>query len=543
MKLPAALAAIAFLIFAVLLRVYCTRSQPGSPIRPLQPPTTPPPSYSHLSEATPSSADSLADSPRRVTAPPTPLHLTRSGTLNGRVCDQSGRPLQGAFVYRISPSDFTLTTTDGPDCTTTDSAGHWTFTVTHSGLIDVGVLYASYAPLLVPDVYASGTEHLTYQDITLPAAASISGTLRYTDGQPAQHISITAFLAALPEHRNPPHYLALPPGRMLVRRYPVSDVSDENGCYTIGGLLPDQAYRLTIAGGCASVVGDFSSPREPIIPPSRDIDFMLIQTVRLSVTPVADATGVAVDAFDVLYRLEADPDWRFLPRMPGTRSGTFTLDLPPACYRIMVSAPGYDSWQDVVTLRAAQPVALVAPRLHAELDAPGSITVIATDELRQLLPPPRLWAKRIGSFTPFKGRGVLSRVPPGFYSIRSGVPGAYLPITTSIDVAPGARVTLPLTFTRAGRLTLHVVDPAGEYVFNASAQLLNERGDEVRAGFGSFDVSGTEAVSAGVVVSEPLAPGHYKLAITCPGFVAETRTVEVTAGVNSNVAVTLTPRR
>jgi hypothetical protein len=206
-------------------------------------------------------------------------------------------------------------------------------------------------------------------------------------------------------------------------------------------------------------------------------------------------------------------------------AGAFSIALPAGHYRLTATAPGHGSASTEVDVRAGVPSASIALRLaRAEAILEGLVRDTGGRPLgrARLLAWPREGAAGGGSATPI---GTASADVGGHFRL-AGLPAGELRIEVQHPDYP--RVTMPATPGQFASLTVPFPGGiAGEAHARATGAPVT-RGRVEAAGPDGAKVSG-ELQRAGTFRLPRLAPGHWRLNVSAPGYRPSEQELDVPA--------------
>jgi protocatechuate 3,4-dioxygenase beta subunit len=249
------------------------------------------------------------------------ITLSRGGTVAGIVMDASGAPLRDAKVVAdnslFAGADLWNAKSDSA---TTDAEGRYRLEHLPAGVVKVFAIARGFAPSGHPDVTVAEDREATDVNFTLNPAASISGTVTDTAGQPIDGVKV---YATATDYRD-------------VSR--ASVVTDAQGKFLLDGLAAATFYVFVDREG-------YTRPdKRSVKAPAENVDFQLEPNGSISGQVVDRASGTPVTKFVVRYGKARDAQVLGLGLRgePAGENGQFTVkDLDAGTYVLEVSAEGY----------------------------------------------------------------------------------------------------------------------------------------------------------------------------------------------------------
>jgi hypothetical protein len=243
--------------------------------------------------------------------------VTRPATLTGHVVDELGEPLAGATVTATdAASKQTITAT-------TDARGAFTMTSTVGTRLQLRAQAEHRVPGQLEVLLASTGFDLG--DWSLPRGrGALVGRVLGPDGLPKADVAIGAY--------------ALPPGRAADAQPLAQMVTTEDGTFVLRDL-PAGPILLS----ATAPLGMRDAQRELVVPVQAELSAELTLAEALpegQIRGTVRGTGGAPLAATV--RIE--PVGLVLA---AARDGTFSIDVAPGRYEVLVTAPGYEPQQRV----------------------------------------------------------------------------------------------------------------------------------------------------------------------------------------------------
>ena len=310
---------------------------------------------------------------------------------------------------------------------------------------------------------------------------------------------------------------ALPSGTGRALGSTRSAIADLRGRFTVDDLIPGR-YRLEVAhAGSEPMRTD-----ELTLAPGehRDLGALALRDGFPVEGRVVDESGAPLEGARVAAAGGAD-DLGLYAITDG--AGAFSLALPAGHHRLTASAPGHGSAGTEVDVRAGAPSASVALRLpRAEAILEGLVRDTGGRPLgrARLLAWPREGAAGGGSPTPI---GTASADVGGHFRM-ADLPAGELRIEVQHPDYP--RVTMPATPGQFASLTVPFPGGvAGEAHARATGAPVT-RGRVEAAGPDGAKVS-AELQRAGAFRLPRLAPGHWRLSVSAPGYHPTAQELEV----------------
>jgi hypothetical protein len=371
------------------------------------------------------------------------IALTPAVEYVGAVVDPARRPVAGAAVRIIDNGAGEQALAPLGEQFVSDAMGEFRFRAPDGALLEAR--HPAWAPGRARLDFGAQVSHrlmIALRPSGPAPAETITGRVVRTDGVVVPGAAVVA------EHR-PATPAAAPVGPALVRA-----VSDDDGRFTLAGLVPDEYDVWAAAAGQVS-------PRAHAPAGARDLTLRLGAAARLQ-GAVRDASGAPVVAFAVvlarrlgpLEMAEAAPRTFFDPR------GRYVIDdLEPGPYRMLVAAHGFaptplrDVAVTVPTTEADFTLAggarLTGFVLEAGTRAPlagATVSVEGRAALGDLPLAARVTTDASGAFT-------LTGLAPGRCSVFAAASGHHARILSGLLVEAAAvlgPVTLELTRLEPG---------------------------------------------------------------------------------------------
>ncbi len=481
------------------------------------------------------------------------------GRVSGRVVDDGGSPVAGAFAYLVAADAPTLNAATAPAAVRTGDDGRFDIAVSADGVADLGVSGEGYAPVLLRDVGFDGDGSTDVGDVVLGSGASVSGRVIDASGRPLAGVRVAANPVSesgesVPWTSVSKGGVALP-GRAAIALRPVETAARGDGGYEIRGLSAGSSYRVSALPERAA-----SSPdsEKTVVAPAAHVDLVValsgVVVVRVVDSRSEEPIGGARVQIEGANGASAEwryPDWRKDPVR-------FEHGLPPGEYAATASARGYESASERFEIAdVATPVEVVVRLAAEDPSGFGAIRVTARDAAGA--PIPQLCvAIRSGAFlaeaNPGRGRpaetGVreIAKVPPGRYELLvTSQSREFGRIATEIEISAGETAELDLVLSRAARLAVDVRDESGADVAGYTIDVRDHEGRRIAAEIsvrsGIASVSGIEPGHAvpypGRLSIARLPEGEVALVFAGDGFEPRTETAAAKAGEEKAVTVAL----
>jgi protocatechuate 3,4-dioxygenase beta subunit len=312
---------------------------------------------------------------------------------------------------------------------------------------------------------------------------------------------------------------ALPSGAGRALGSTRSAIADARGRFTVDDLIPGR-YRVEVAhAGSEPMRTD-----ELTLAPGerRDLGALALREGFPIEGRVLDDSGAPLEGARVAATSGADDSGLYAVT---DGAGAFSIALPAGHYRLTATAPGHGSASTEVDVRAGVPSASIALRLaRAEAILEGLVRDTGGRPLgrARLLAWPREGAAGGGSATPI---GTASADVGGHFRL-AGLPAGELRIEVQHPDYP--RVTMPATPGQFASLTVPFPGGiAGEAHARATGAPVT-RGRVEAAGPDGAKVSG-ELQRAGTFRLPRLAPGHWRLNVSAPGYRPSEQELDVPA--------------
>ena len=207
----------------------------------------------------------------------TPAPATRSGTITGRVVNESGQPLANASVM-LYPIGFMQQPHNG---TVTDRDGKFQLSGLEARSYRVTAWLSSYAPFISPTIYRSGDSI----NVTLRKGGVITGTVASQTGEPIVGVRVHARMI------RGDIQLAVP-----FSMVPLERTTDDRGVYRLYGLRAG-TYLVWAGGGGGGYSSDIDAFDEfvPTYSPA---------STRDTATEITVHAGEEVSNVDISFRGE-----------------------------------------------------------------------------------------------------------------------------------------------------------------------------------------------------------------------------------------------
>ena len=458
---------------------------------------------------------------------PQPLILRRGATIGGRLVQDAGAGLAGFEVRAESaalpPGDDPL-----PVVARTDQAGGFTLGPLAGGSYRVTAVRAGYVLRRSPTVTFEARDGL--DPVVDPArgetpplklellrGARLVGQVTDARGVPAVSARVRCVASAMDDltvEAGPlplaAEAAALPSGAGRALGSTRGAIADAHGRFTVDDLIPGR-YRVEVAhAGSEPLRTD-----ELTLAPGerRDLGALALRDAFPIEGRVVDESGAPLEGARVSATGGAGDNGLYAAT---DGAGAFSLALPAGHYRLTASAPGHGGAGAEVDVRPGAPSASIALRLaRAEAILEGLVRDTGGRPLgrARLLAWPREGAPGGGggSATPL---GTASADVGGHFRM-ADLPAGELRLEVQHPDYP--RVTLVATPGQFASLT--VPFPGG------IAGEAHARGTGAAVTRGRIDAAGPEGAKASVELQragsfrlQRLAPGHWRLSVSAPGY-------------------------
>lgn len=269
--------------------------------------------------------------------------LRPAGVLTGRVVDEEGRPVAGAFAYLLPPDAAGFLSEEQTLGARTNEDGEFRIDPAAPGRNDLGVAAEGFVPALRTDVEVAPRETTGAEDVVLVRGGAIAGTVTTPSGEPVAGALVRAYRSeAAAEHRF--H------GRSTIETAGGRARTGEDGRFRIEGLAAG-AYTVDAAKiGHASVSAQFRD----VEPGATDLAFVLRPGRSVTFAVVDAESKRPIPKFDVVLAELPPDDAAGEPQLVDRQTvtspmGATTLPVVDgAKYRVQISAEGHEVWRTVI---------------------------------------------------------------------------------------------------------------------------------------------------------------------------------------------------
>ena len=268
------------------------------------------------------------------------IPLSPAGAVTGRVLDDDGRLVAGAFVFAIPPDIPGAESRERVPSTVTDAEGRFRLQGLPIRGMDIGVLAEGYTQALKGPANVLANVDVPFGSISLSPGGRIAGEVRTLDGRPIQGAVVYAYRK--PELRDYELF-----GRLSVKDAGATVRTDTDGRFDITTLSPGSYTVETEAPGHrvgASSVREVSPDRTDLV-----LTLEPIRTIELTVLDAASQQPVPTyDVTLVTESMEMKPVRRDEIR---SRDGIFKFVVSEgATYRMTITAEGYVEHEKTFTV-------------------------------------------------------------------------------------------------------------------------------------------------------------------------------------------------
>ena len=467
---------------------------------------------------------------------PQPLVLRRGATIGGRLLQDAGAGLAGFEVRAESaalpPGDDPL-----PVVARTDKAGAFMLGPLAAGSYRVTAARAGYVLRRAPTVtFGAGDALELVVDsargetpplkLELLRGARVAGQVTDARGAPAASAHVRCVASAMDNLTVAAGPLplaaeaaALPSGAGRSLGSTRSAIADAHGRFTVDDLLPGR-YRVEVAHAGAEPMRTDELTLAP--GERRDLGVLALRDGFPLGGRVIDESGAPIEGARVAAAGGGDDSGLYAVT---DGAGSFSLALPAGHYRVTASAPGHGAASTEVDVRQGVPSASLALRLaRAEAILEG----LVRDTGGRPLGRARLlaWPKE---GAPAAGGGAATTLGTASADVGGHFRMANLPageLRLEVQHPDYPRVTISATPGQFASLT--VPFPGG------IAGEAHARGTGAAVTRGRVDAAGPEGAKASAELRRAgsfrlprLAPGHWRLSVSAPGYRPTERELEV----------------
>jgi protocatechuate 3,4-dioxygenase beta subunit len=457
---------------------------------------------------------------------PAPLVLAPGQRIAGRLVQDAGAPLVG-FEVRAESASAQGAEDPLPTVARTDKDGAFSVGPFATGSYRLTAARAGYVLRRGPTVDLPAPNGQPPPVLLeLVRGARMTGQVTDARGAPAPAARVRCVASGMEDLTVEPGPLplaaeaaALPSGAGRALGSTRSAIADAHGRFTVDDLIPGR-YRVEVAHAGS---GPMRTDELTLAPGERrDLGALALKDGFPVEGHVVDESGVPIEGARVATAGGADDAVAGLYALTDGGGG-FSIELPAGHYRLAASAPGHGGARAEVDVRAGAapaPLVLRLPRAEAFLEGLVRDTGGRPLGRARLLAWPRDVAAVAGADAPI---GAASADVGGHFRM-SDLPAGELRIEVQHPDYP--HVTLPATPGQFASLTVPFPGGiAGEARARASGAAV-PRGRVEAAGPDGAKAS-AEIQRGGSFRLSRLAPGHWRLTVSAPGFRAADRELEV----------------